>query len=313
MKRWFASSRPPWGMLLTAAAVLGSLTRVAEAVYDYRFDLAVMCCTCGDKYFCPAQLDALNWVSSNGHVLPMGTDTYRSTINGNGNFIAAYYDTLNNPGYLQKTATQKADDIRAYVEDRYTNTGVITTWILLNEISAGTWPNNQTYRTWVHDVVHRLKNYYGHKVILFSPFQTVAAHNSDWQAVSADAFIAIECYLSGEELREDGRSSIAEMQAWAETQYQTSKNTYLNRGISSSKLFIAEHYGQTYSGTGWGRAGRTTGTWKNCIRARCRAIKNVGFTGTVSYGWGSNLMGTGEQYLVEFEEVYASEPMLSTE
>jgi hypothetical protein len=165
----------------------------------------------------------------------------------------------------------------------------------------------------VHDVVHRLKNTYNHKVILLSPFQTVSANAADWQAVSQDAYVAVECYLSGEELREDGRSSIADMQAWAETQYQASKNSYLNKGVPSSKLFLVEHYGQTFSGTGWGRAGTTTSTWKNCIRARCRAIKNVGFAGTLSYCWGCNGMGTGEQYLIEFEQTYASEKMLATE
>ncbi|HVT28063.1 MAG TPA: hypothetical protein VHE81_08610 [Lacipirellulaceae bacterium] len=308
--RWSDSS---CGRALLVVVSLLVFSTTAEAVYDYRFDLAVLCCNCGDKHFCSGQLDALNWVSTNGHVLAMGSDAYRSTVNGNGNFIAAYYDTLNDPGYLQKTATQKADDIHQYCVDRYTSTGVITTWIVLNEISAGTWPNNQTYRTWVHDVVHRLKNTYGHKIILFSPFQTVASNDSDWQAVSADAYIGIECYLSGEELRQDGRSSIAQMQAWAETQYQASKNSYLNRGVSSTKLFIGEHYGQTVSGTGWGRAGTTTSTWTNCIRARCRAIKNVGFAGSISYGWGDNAMGTGDSYLIQFEQTYASEPMLSTE
>jgi hypothetical protein len=311
MKRLFGSSRLGVGLFAFVFAVLAS--RMTEAVYDNRFDIAVMCCNCGDKHFCDGQLNALNWVSPNGHVLAMGTDTYRSTVNGNGNFIAAYYDTLNDPGYLQRTATQKADDIHQYCVDRFTNTGVITTWIVINEISAGTWPNNQTYRTWVHDVVHRLKNTYNHKVILLSPFQTVSANAADWQAVSQDAYVAVECYLSGEELREDGRSSIADMQAWAETQYQASKNSYLNKGVPSSKLFLVEHYGQTFSGTGWGRAGTTTSTWKNCIRARCRAIKNVGFAGTLSYCWGCNGMGTGEQYLIEFEQTYASEKMLATE
>jgi hypothetical protein len=313
MNRRLDSSRRAWAIGLLAVVVLGTLVPAARAVYDYRFDIAVMCCNCGDKHFCDGQLAALNWTSPNGHVLAMGTDTYRATVNGAGNFIAAYYDTLNNPGYLLRTATQKADDIHQYCVDRFTNTGVITTWIVINEISAGTWPNNQTYRTWVHDVVHRLKNTYNHKVILLSPFQTVSANGADWQAVSDDAYVTVECYLSGEELREDGRTSIAQMQAWAETQYQASKTSYLNRGVPSTKLFIAEHYGQTSSGTGWGRAGTTTSTWKNCIRARCRAIKNVGFAGTLSYCWGCNGLGTGEQYLIEFEQTYASEKMLATE
>jgi hypothetical protein len=313
MQRRNRSSRPTWRILPLIAIALGALSTAAKAVHDNRFDIAVMCCNCGDKHFCNGQLNALNWATPNGHVLAMGTDAHRATVNGNGNFIAAYYDTLNDPGYLQRTATQKADDIRQYVVDRFTNTGGITTWIVINEISAGTWPNNQTYRTWVHDVVHRLKNHYGHKVILLSPFQTVSSNSADWQAVSDDAYIGIECYLSGEELRQDGRTSIAQMQAWAETQYQASKTSYLNRGVSSTKLFLTEHYGQTTAGTNWGRSGTTTSTWKNCIRARCRAIKNVGFAGTLSYCWGCNTMGTGEQYLIEFEQTYASEKMLATE
>jgi hypothetical protein len=49
------------------------------------------------------------------------------------------------------------------------------------------------------------------------------------------------------------------------------------------------------------------------IRARCRDIENVGFSGTLSYCWGCNAMGTGEQYLIQFEQAYASEKMLATE
>lgn len=308
----FVSSRRHRKILLLLALAGGLLSEVAAA-YDNRFDLAVMCCNCGDKRFCPAQLDALNWTSPNGHLLAMGSDADRATVNGKGNFIAAYYDTFNDPGYLLRTATQKADDIHQYCLDRYTSTGTITTWILVNEISSGAWPGTPAYRTWVSGVVSRLKNTYGHKVILFAPFQTVSQNDTDWTAVSANAFIAAECYLSGEELRQNGRSSIAEMQAWAETQYQACKDSYINHGVPSSKLFIAEHYGQTASGTGWGRAGVTTSTWENCIRARCRAIKSVGFSGTASYCWGCNGLGTGDSYLLQFEQAYASEKMLSTE
>ena len=119
MKRWFASSRQNCGIVILAAVVLGTLSTPAKAVHDNRFDLAVMCCNCGDKHFCTGQLNALNWMSPNGHVLAMGTDDHRATVNGNGNFIAAYYDTLNDPGYLLRTATQKADDIHQYCVDRY--------------------------------------------------------------------------------------------------------------------------------------------------------------------------------------------------
>lgn len=313
MTCWFAASQTPSGFLFSVAVVVATFTSDALAVHDNRFDIAVMCCNCGDKHFCTGQLNALNWASPNGHVLAMGTDAHRSTVNANGNFIAAYYDTLNDPGYILRTATQKADDIHQYCVDRYTSTGVVTTWIVINEISAGTWPGNQTYRTWVHGVVHRLKNTYGHKIILLSPFQTVSANDTDWQAVSEDAFIGVECYLSGEELRQNNRTSIAQMQAWAETQYQASKTAYVNHGVPSTKVFLTEHYGQTTSGTGWGRSGTTTSTWENCIRARCRAIKNVGFAGTLSYCWGCNAMGTGEQFLIQFEQAYASEKMLATE
>lgn len=311
MKPRFANLLPVCAALLVTAATFVAICTPAEATYDYRFDIATFCCPCSDpdQYFCQGQFDALNFVTTNGHVVAMGSDAHRAELNANGNFLACYYNSLNSPGYLQKTATQKADDIHNYDVANFTNTGVICTWIVINEISAGTWPDNQTYRTWVHDVVHRLKNTYGHKVILLSPFQTVAANDADWQAVSQDAYIAIECYLSGEELRQDGRTTIAQMKAWAETQYQASKNSYLARGISSTKLFLAEHYGQTFSGTGWGRAGTTTSTWTNCIIARCQAMHDVGFAGTVGYAWGSNPMGTGESYLISFEQAYASQPL----
>ena len=109
----------------------------------------------------------------------MGSDAHRPEIKTNGNFLAAYYNDLNT-GWTTMTGTQKADDIENnYIIANFTSTGVKTTWVILNEISAGTWPGNQTYRTWVGDLVARLKNTYGHSVILLSPFPNPGANDAD--------------------------------------------------------------------------------------------------------------------------------------
>jgi len=76
----------------------------------------------------------------------------------------------------------------------FINNGARPDWIVLNEISTSLWTGDAAYRSWVHDVVHELKNTYRYNVILYSPFPNPGNNNSDWQAVTADAYIGIENY-----------------------------------------------------------------------------------------------------------------------
>jgi hypothetical protein len=205
-----------------------------------------------------------------------------------GNFVAAYYNDLNSPGYLQRTATQKADDIHNYLASVFDGDGgggypvSIPKWVFINEISNGVWPNNQTYRTWVRGVASRLKNTYGHNVVMLAPFQTALNNDADWQGLASNAYIGVQCYLSGREIRAQNYSV-----SWCQSQYQTSKNSYLNRGVPASKIFLTEHFGWSADTTEWGRSSVPEADWHQAINARTQAARNVGFAGFVGYGWGS--------------------------
>jgi hypothetical protein len=297
--------RTPFVCLLIAVAACIN----AQGAADRRFDVVTFCCPCTpDDHLCQPQFDALNWRTNgsrpNGHFLAMGSDAHRSEVNGNGNFLAAYYNDLNT-GWTTMTGAQKADDIENnYIIPRFTVTGVKTKWVILNEISAGTWPNNQTYRTWVGDLVARLKNTYNHEVIICSPFPNPAANNADWQRVSTYAYIGVECYLSGQEINANGNSV-----SWCQTQYQNSKNSYVNRGVPAAKIYLVEHFGQTVWNTGWGRSGVSYAGWDNAINARSTAARNVGFAGFVSYAWAKNAMLASDADLIHFENTYTAKTL----
>lgn len=273
---------------------------IASAARDLRFDYALFCCGCSGSSFCQTHFDHLNFVSANGHYLATTTDNHISETTANGNALCAYWNDLNT-GWTTTPATQQADDIDAWVQANFNSPGPPPTWLQLNEISAGTWPGNQTYRTWVHDVCDRLTNTYGYNVILFSPFSNPAANDADWQAVSQVAYIGIECYLSGEEVKAQNFSV-----SWCQSQYQSSKTSYLNRGVPASKIMVAEHFSQTLSGTGWGRAGISYSDWDKVIIARSTAIENVGFAGFISYAWRGNAMGVSDEDMYHFMDTYAS-------
>lgn len=279
--------------------ILSAMTS-AGAVQDQRFDYALFCCGCSGSSFCQTHFDHLNWVSPNGHYLATTTDNHISEVTANGNALTAYWNDLNT-GWTTTPASDQADTIHAWVQANFSSPGPAPTWLQLNEISAGTWPGNQTYRTWVHDVCARLKNTYGYNVILFSPFGNPASNDADWQAVSQVAYIGVEYYLSGEEVKAQNFSV-----SWCQSQYQSSKTSYLNRGVPASKIFVTEHFSQTESGTAWGRAGVSYAEWDKVIIARSTAIQNVGFAGFISYAWRGNAMGVSDADMYHFIDTYAS-------
>lgn len=293
-------------VVIAVVAITVLVGNQASGVADRRFECALWgnCMPPSSPpytYFQQAQFDALNWDSANGHFLAVLNDNHKDEINGNGNFQAIWYDGFN-AGYGTYSGAAWADCIEDDCSDNFPDG--IPSWIILNEISAGSWPSDNTYRLWVHNVVHKLKNTYGHSVILCSPFQNPANNGSDWQAVSADAFIGDECYLSGAEVNASGNSV-----NWCQTQYQNSKDDYTDLGVSSSKMVLVEHYAQTSSGKGYGRADVSYAGWDNAINARSTGAHNVGFYGHVSYYWKGNDMCTSSDDLVHFINTYAAKTL----
>jgi len=235
----------------------------------------------------------------------MGTDDHRLELATNGNALAIYHDTFN-VGSSTNSAATHASNINYYAVSRFTDTGPRPDWIVLNEISSSLWQGGASYRTWTADVVRELKTNYGFNVILFSPFATVSANNADWQAVSSNAWIGIENYLDGPQIQANGYSV-----SWCQGQYQNSITAYTNRGVPRAKLMIAEHFGQTVAGTGWGRSGMASNEWDAAIVARGQAAQNLAFAGYLTYAWGKNAMLAPDEELIHFEDTYRTNPLPS--
>ena len=297
-----ASCKSLFARLVLASLTIGAVAGVASAVADRRFDITTFNCTPDGSpdHFCEPQFDSLNWTTTNGHFLAMGTDNRRADVNDAGNFLAAYYNDLTGL-YGDFNGTEAADVIEMYVIDRFTNTGVKTKWVILNEISAGLWPSSADYRAWLRTLVARLHDVHGHEVILFSPFGNPGANGADWAPLSTNCYIAIEKYLSGASINANGNSV-----EWCRKQYQASKDAYVALGVHASRLYLAEHFAQTVAGTAWGRSGVSEAGWHNAIRARADGAKLVGFAGFVGYAWGKNGMGVSEAEMIRYQETYKS-------
>ncbi len=116
----------------------------------------------------------------------------------------------------------------------------------------------------------------------------------------------MQCYLSGEEIRDNGGGYSV---SWCQTQYQNSKNSYLARIAPADgfRLCLVEHFAHTVSGTGWGRAGLVyASSWVQAIDVRSKGSTNVGIWMFCSYGWQFNGMGAAEWAQVDAINEYGS-------
>ena len=287
----------------TTITALTSLSAVATP--DLKFDVVTFCCPCyTSNHLCQAQFDALNVPTTNGHYIAMGSDAHRLELATNGNALAIYYNNFNSDYSASITASQEAFAIQQYATNGFTSSGPRPDWVVLNEISSGTWPGNSVYRSWVVGVVSNLATSYGFKVIVYSPFPNPANNSSDWQAMSSYAWIGIENYLDGAQIQSAGNSV-----GWCQSQYQSSITSYVSLGVPRSQLMLGELFGQTTSGTSYGRSGVTSNEWDLAIAARSQAAVNIAFTGYLSYAWGGNSMLVSDDELVEHEQTYSAYPL----
>ncbi|MSU58725.1 MAG: hypothetical protein EXS35_11235 [Pedosphaera sp.] len=286
------------------ALVFTAISSVVHATPDLKFDVVTFCCPCSvDDHLCQPQFDHLNWPTTNGSFVAMGSDAHRLELATNGNALAIYYNTFND-GYSTNSAAAQAALIQNYATNGFTATGPRPDWIMLNELSSGLWTGDAAYRPWAAAVVRELKTNYGFNVILFSPFPNPGNNNSDWQAVSSNAFIAIENYLDGAQIKANGYSV-----SWCQGQYQSSITSYTNRGVPRAKLILTEHFAQTVAGTNWGRSGISSNEWDQAISARSLAAKNVAFPGFATYAWAKNAMLVGDDEIIHFEDAYRTNPL----
>src|SRR5438105_1532398 len=116
------------GKSILIAVIPLMLAATALGVFDKRFDIFTFNCTPdgSDPHGCQVQMDHLNWVTTIGHMVMMGSDTHRAELNGNGNFLGAYYNNLSGL-FGTYNGTEAADQIENYVIANFTSTGVKTT------------------------------------------------------------------------------------------------------------------------------------------------------------------------------------------
>jgi autotransporter-associated beta strand protein len=322
-KRLSAECRGRSCALLFAAA-MWAFPATASA-YDLHFDYTSFENSPG-KHFQQAQFNVLNYPSINGNYMMTSTDKHRPEMVANGNALAQFYspfccatgsDYLDNP---RPTAIEEADRINDYTENNSTNNGVRPDWLILNEISPSLWQQNpgapslNAFRTWAIDVVTRLTDEYGYKVIMLSPYQELGttANAASWQALANKAYIGIEAYLDGDEVWSNG-STYAQRVAYAQGQYQAAKDSYLDVGVPADKLFVIEHVGNTVDDTNWGRGGIDADLWDQVLMIRQDAIYNVDFAGFLTYAWGGNNMNITEAEQIQHEYYYRSRLTLRSE
>jgi len=273
---------------------------------DLRFDVVTFCCNCsGNDSLCQGQFDALNFPTPNGHYIAMGSDTYRTNLLANGNLLAIYYNNFDSDwSDSPPTAAEEAAAINQYSTSLFTVTGPRPNWVVLNEISSGTWPTDQTYRTWVEGVVQALHTTYGYSVIVYSPFANPANNSADWQTVAANAYIAVENYLSGQEILAENFSI-----SWCQGVYQSSITNYNALGVPTSQLILGENFSQTLANAGYGRSGVSSNDWDNAINARSQAALNASFAGFIGYAWDGDDMEVSENEMISYENIYAANPL----
>jgi hypothetical protein len=301
-----------WNPRSACAASLLMLTASAAGAPHQRFELATFNATpeFSTDHYNQAMFDHLNVVSPFGpYHFMMGSDLRRSQLEAKGNTLGTYYNTLTdlytNSGHNPVAA---ADALDFYVRDRFTDTGPAPKWISINEISSSLWQNSSEYRTWLVDTMRRVREHYGYEPIVFAPFSNPGANDATWEALGQHAYIGVEHYLSGEEIRNSGFSV-----GWAQARYESSKTSYMARGVPEDRIFLTEHFGQTLAGSGWGRAGVSADEWERAIRVRDSAILNADFSGFLSFAWGKNGMQVSDAELIRFEDAHMSMAVLQSE
>jgi len=271
-----------------------------------KFDVATFQCGGGivscdadiDKCWCQNLFDALD--VGPPHYMAMGSDDHRNEILAAGNELAVYVDDLNTD-WMDGAEARAA----AVIADAETNFPCgVPTWFVLNEISAGTWPGNASYRQFVIDFATEMDVVWGKNVLIASPFPAPGSNAASWAALAEHAWIGVESYLSGQEINATGNQVV-----WCEDQYQASKDAYTSKGVPEDRLVLFEHFGGTVTDTGWGRSGVSDAGWINAIEARSAAAASVGFAGFASYAWSSNLIHEDETARIEFIETYVAQPL----
>lgn len=277
--------------------------------FALRFDVATLQCGSAgactgneDKCFCQPDFAAL--AALPGHFMAVGSDMNKAVTWASGNVQAVYVDDFNTDWKLGGAA--RADALLEKTKKKFP-CGV-PKWFIMNEISHSLWQTLPEYRAFVVDFAKRMKSGHGKSVIIASPFPSVKANGATWSELQKWAFIGVENYLSGREIRDAGFSL-----AWCKAQYQASVAAYAQQGVPKSRLVLFEHFANssTLNDNGvvvkWGRENVSAADWHKAIKVRSQAGQAIGFAGFVSYDWGANGMHAPEADRLAFMKTYTNQ------
>lgn len=260
-----------------------------------------------DQCFCPNDFARnayfVDGTPRRGHLVGVAGNWSSDYLWGLGNRPAYYVNAVNED--WRQGGVARADAIVAEASKAFE--GKPPKWFLLNEISRNAWMNQgddgRKYRKFLADLVKRLHVHHQRKVILFSPFWRPGiqpGHSAaDWKAIAANAYIGVENYLSGAEIKAAGFS-----QSWCRDRYQESLTWYGRMGVGAGRIVMTEHFAQTKAGQEWGRAGVSIAEWTRAIRVRTAAAKSLPVFGFASYAWSFNQMHASNADRREFQDVY---------
>jgi hypothetical protein len=260
------------------------------------------------------------------HFLGMSSDALANEVRANGNALAHYVNdlrglwrgTFGKPEDEQKQkGSTTAAQLIASAKEAYTCS--LPKWIILNEISHGTWPKNKSYRHYVVQLAKALATQFQKSVIVASPFWNPVdqkAFKTDWKNLSKYAYIAVEANeLDGQSVfhcsnnyQRRACTTQAERIAYALARYKASLHAYEAFGIPARRLMVVENFANTIGARdcnlvrqqhpSWhcnpadtfGRRDLSEADWKLVVEARDKGLRPVlgpgGFSGFLSYGWG---------------------------
>jgi hypothetical protein len=183
-------------------------------------------------------------------------------------------------------------------------------WVLLNELFSTFRKDTQLgqeYRQWIIDVVTALHNDQGRRVVLFTYFRPLDTQwSSEWAQIGQVANVGVEMYLSGQEVSGHGAPV-----TWSADEYRAWRQRFVANGVPADKVLLAEHFGQTASGKGFGRTEVSDSDWRTILHERTKAEQDADFAGYISYGWSINNVGAAgtpgavEANRLAYESIYA--------
>lgn len=256
-----------------------------------------VCPSTSEQCICQTEQDHLDSVrvmadgSVEGHYMVLGGDTRRGEVEAMGNRLAVNINELNTD--WETGAATRANAMMAWARRQFP--GGVPQWFLLNEISRGAWTDTSErgarYRRYVGEVARELSEVHGRRVVVFSPFFRPGfdgrfLYHDAWATIGRYAYVGVENYLSGENIRAHGFS-----ESYCRARYQQSVTSYGALGVPRNRLMLAEHFGSTRAGITWGRAGVSLDDWLHAIRVRTRAQHAVPVAGYIGYAWAWNTDG----------------------